>query len=177
MNKLTLPLAFCALALSIFTLFSHFQKSELAYVDINKLVEGYERTKVERMEFNKKAETLKANVDSLMTGWETDLKSYEKERLSMSKKEIQLKQELLKNKQQQISNYQKAVQNQLKEEDQRLTQTVINDINDYLQEYGKQEGYRIILGAKGDGNLMYAEEASDLTEIILEDLNNSYKTL
>ena len=63
----------------------------------------------------------------------------------MTKKEISLKQELLNNKQQQISSYQQAIQKQIQEEDKKATQTVINDINDYVKEYGKKKGYKIIL--------------------------------
>jgi outer membrane protein len=93
----------------------------------------------------------------------------------MSKKEMELKQELLSNKQQQINSYQKAIQGKIQEEDQKASQTVINDINDYVKEYGKEHSYRIIFGASGSGNVMYADEASDLTDEILEGLNSEYK--
>ncbi len=174
MNKLALPISLIALIASITTFVLSQSKSELVYVDINKLVEGYERTKMEREAFNKKATTLKANADSLLVDWQNELKAYEKERISMTKKELELKQQLLQNKQQQINNYQQAVQKQIQDEDQKMTQTVINDINDYVKEYGKRKGYRIIFGAKGSGNIMYAEDVSDLTQTVLDGLNAEY---
>ena len=174
MKKFSLPIAIIALATSIATFFMSQTSSELVYVDINQLVEGYERTKVERKAFSKKTNTLKANVDSLMVNWQEELKTYEKERSSMTKKELELKQELLQNKQQQINNYQQAIQKQIQEEDQKMTQTVINDINDFVKEYGKEKGYKIIFGASGSGNIMYAEEASDLTQTVLDRLNAQY---
>ena len=174
MNKLALPLSILALIASMTMFFITQSTSELVYVDINKLGEGYERTKTERATFETKTSTLKANVDSLMVNWQDELKNYEKERLSMTKKELELKQQLLQNKQQQINNYQQAIQKQIQEENQKMTQTVINDINDYVKEYGKKKGYRIIFGAKGSGNIMYAEDASDLTQTILEGLNEMY---
>lgn len=175
MKKLGLPIAVLALLLSIASFFYTTSKNELVYVDVNKLLEGYKRTDVEREAFNKKTGVLKANVDSLITGWQTELKSYEKERSSMTKKEIALKQELLANKQQQLNNYQQAIQKQIQEEDQKMTQTVINDINDFVKDYGKNHGYPIIFGAGGNGNIMYAEEASDLTGEVLEGLNAQYE--
>lgn len=174
-NTLTLPIALVALLASVATFFYTPSKSELVYVDINQLVEGYKRTKVEREAFTKKANTLKANVDSLLVDWQEELKAYEKERAAMTKKELELKQQLLQNKQQQIDNYQQAIQKQIQEEDQKMTQTVINDINDYVKDYGKKQGYRIILGASGTGNIMYAEDASDVTETILDGLNAAYQ--
>ncbi len=175
MKKLALPISLLALATSMFTLVYQMNTSDKVYVDVNKLLEGYERTKVEREAFNEKASTLKANVDSLLTNWQKELQDYEKERSSMTQKELELKQELLGSKQQQISNYQQAIQRQIQEEDQKVTQTVINDINDYVKEYGKKNGHKIIFGASGGGNIMYADESADLTQKVLEGLNAEYK--
>lgn len=175
MNKLTLPIAIIALAASVFAIFKTSTSSDQVYVDVNKLLEGYKRTKVVKSEFEAKAKTLNANVDSLMTDWQKELKSYEKERSKMSKKELELKQQLLSNKQQQINNYQQAIQKQIQEEDKKSTQTVINDINDYVKEYGKKNNHKIIFGASGSGNIMYADEATNLTEKILTGLNAEFE--
>ena len=174
MNKIAVPLSLLAIILSVVTLVKLFDSSELVYVDVNELIEGYDRTKVARAEFEARAKTLNANVDSLMVDWQDELKTYEKERSKMSKKEIELKQNLLGNKQQQINNYRQAVQKQIQEEDQKATQTVVNDINDYVKAYGEEHNYRIIFGASGAGNIMYANEGTDLTEAILEGLNAEY---
>lgn len=175
MNKLAFPLALLALIASVASFFLLRSANELVYVDVNKLLEGYKRTEVEREAFTKRTQVLKSNVDSLVTNWQNELKSYEKERSGMSEKEIELKQELLANKQQQLNNYQQAIQKQIQEEDQKMTQTVVNDINEYVKEYGKANGYRIIFGAGGSGNIMYAEDASDLTPKVLEGLNKQYE--
>jgi len=174
MNKLAIPLTTIAIILSAFTLFYTKSSTDQVYVDVNKLLDGYHRTKVVRADFEAKAKTLKANVDSLMTDWQKELKAYEKERSSMNKKELALKQELLSNKQQRINNYQQAIQKQIQEEDKKATQTVINDINDFVKAYGKENDYNIILGASGSGNIMYANEAADLTSKVLEGLNAEF---
>ena len=175
MKKFSLPVSIIAIVIAVFSIVKSQQASELVYVDVNKLLEGYKRTKVVRGEFEVKAKTLKANVDSLVVGWQNELKIYEKERSKMSKKELELKQELLGNKQQQINNYQQAIQKQIQEEDKKATQTVINDINDYVKDYGKQQGHQIIFGASGSGNIMYANEASDLTQTVLDGLNAEFE--
>ncbi|MGY8939074.1 MAG: OmpH family outer membrane protein [Flavobacteriales bacterium] len=175
MKKITLVTAFVALVLAAVSFYYSQKSSEQVYVDVNKLLEGYKRTKVVRAEFEVKAKTLTANVDSLVAGWQKELKDYEKNRSKYSKKELELKQELLGNKQQQINNYQQAIQKQVQEEDKKATQTVINDINDFVKEYGKKKGYKIIFGASGSGNIMYADEASDLTPIVLEGLNKEFE--
>ena len=175
MNKLALPIAIIALIASVGSFFFSQSSSDLVFVDVNKLIEGYKRTKIVKAEFDKKATTMKANVDSLLSDWQKELKVYEKERSNMSKKELELKQQLLSNKQQQINNYQQAVQKQLQEEDKKVTQTVINDINDFVKEYGKQQGYKVIFGATGNGTIMYGEETADLTDKVLKELNAEFE--
>jgi outer membrane protein len=174
MNKIPLYTAILAVVLSVVAIYFAKSSSQLVYVDVNKLITGYEKTKVAKAEFDKKANVMRANVDSLVGNWQKELKNYEKERATLSPKELKLKQELLGNKQQQINGYQEAIQKKIQEEDKKVTQTVINDINDYIKEYGKDHSYKIIFGASGGGNIMYADESTDLTEEILKGLNAEY---
>lgn len=174
MKKITLPLAIIALIIALISIFYSQNTSKLVYVDVNKLLDGYKRTKTVKTQFEKKAKLLRSNIDSLVTDWQKELKLYEKERSKYSKKELELKQELLANKQQQINNYQRAIQKQIQEEEKKSTQTVINDINDFVKEYGKQKGYKIIFGASGAGNIMYADKSADLTDEVLKGLNLEY---
>jgi outer membrane protein len=153
----------------------HFRADKIAYVDTNVLMQKYEGMKKARAEYEVKAKQWQANSDTLMKEFEAELKNYEKERSRMTKKEQELKEELLGNKQQQISKYRQATQMKAKEEEQKLTQTVVNTVNDYINEYGKKHGYKYILGANGSGSLLYAEKKNEITDIILEGLNKEYK--
>lgn len=173
-NKVFVGLSVLTFSISLLAIYLAKSSSELVYVDVNKLIEGYSRTKTARLEYDKKATSMKSSIDSLVAEWQKELQAYEKEQSLLTPNELKLKQELLGNKQQQISNYQEAVQKQIQEEDKKMTQTVVNDINDYVKEYGKRNGYKIIFGASGGGNIMYADESSDLTEEVLKGLNAEY---
>ncbi|HEX8575380.1 MAG TPA: OmpH family outer membrane protein [Flavobacterium sp.] len=174
MKRLPIVLSATAIVLVFLSFLYTSNSSQLVYVDVNKLIEGYKKTKVAKAEFDKKATLMKGNIDSLITGWQNELKTYEKTRAQLSPGELKLKQELLSNKQQQINGYQEAIQKKIQEEDKKMTQTVINDINDYIKEYGKNHSYKIIFGASGGGNIMYADESTDLTPEILKGLNEEY---
>lgn len=75
MNKLTLPIAIIALITSVGSFFFLQPSTELVYVDVNKLLEGYNRTEIVKKAFDKKAQTMKANVDSLVSNWQTETQS------------------------------------------------------------------------------------------------------
>ena len=174
MKKLALPLAWLAIIIAVGSFSYPLKSSELVYVDINKLLDGYKKTKLVRTAFEERKKTLTANLDSLLSGWQNELELDEKEQAKMTKKELQLKQEMLGDEQQQIDNYQKAIQRKIQEEENKASETVINDINTYVKEYGKKEGYKIIFGFNGSGNIMYANETIDLTLKILEGLNKEF---
>jgi len=44
----------------------------------------------------------------------------------------------------------------------------------YIKEYGDAKGYDIILGTNGTGNVVYASEALDATEELIEFINTKY---
>ncbi len=154
--------------------FQIFKKEKTVYVEIGKIMQEYEGMKDARKEYEKKATLWQANGDTLVTQWQEELKDYEKEHSKMTKKERELKEEVLLNKQQQINQYREAIKLKMQEEDQLLTQSVVNAINDYLKEYGKAKGYTYILGANGSGNIAYADKSRDVTEKVIEGLNKEY---
>lgn len=64
------------------------------------------------------------------------------------------------------------------EDNQALAKEYSNQIwgqiNQYAGDYGKDKGYDYILGASGDGTLMYANESKDVTEELQTYINAKY---
>lgn len=48
-------------------------------------------------------------------------------------------------------------------------------INQYVSDFGKKEGIVFIYGATGDGTLMYADQAYDITEEVIQYINERYE--
>jgi outer membrane protein len=51
---------------------------------------------------------------------------------------------------------------------------VMKQLNQYVQQYGKEHGYTYILGADGAGSLMFADEAENVTKEVMDFLNKKY---
>lgn len=58
---------------------------------------------------------------------------------------------------------------------QTYTADVWKRINEYVSSYGEEQGYDFIIGATGDGNLMYARKARDVTDEVIEYINLKYE--
>lgn len=56
-----------------------------------------------------------------------------------------------------------------------VSQQVWSRINLYVQEYGTENNYSIVLGTQGNGNIMYAQKELDITDKFIEFANKKYE--
>ena len=102
MNKtnLSLVLSVIALALSSSLLVSgYLSNRSIVYVDSNRLLNEYQGMVDARVEYQKKATSWKANIDTLQNEVTRSIMDYEKEVGKMTAKEKKLSQELIRTKQ------------------------------------------------------------------------------
>lgn len=147
---------------------------KLVYVDSAKLLNNYKGMTDARDAYQKKAASWKANVDTLTQEVQKQIMDYERGSSRMTAKERQLTEELIRTKQKQLIDYQQALNNQAQQEDAKMTGEVITQVNAYLKKYGESKGYQIIMAATEYGNIAYANEALDVTDEVLEGLNQEY---
>lgn len=134
-------------------------KQIICYVNPNKLMQGYHGAAAQHEIFQTKAKEWQQRIDSL-------------------KAEVQALQTVpaatRAGKEQQLTRYRDAIQQQAQQENQRLTKAVLDEINAYLKQYGKDKGYTFILGATESGNIVYAAPGTDITDEVLKGLNEQY---
>ena len=162
------------------------QELKLAFVDMDTISSQYQ--------FNKDAEALLKKQESSS---QTTLKNKQQ---ALQNKYTQLQQEL-QNKvqnnkfssQEEFEKAQAAASAQLEKMQQELQETeakltnayqeafveqtkAINDtIEHFLQLYGEEKGYDMILGkSKGTGSVLYSKDAFDVTEEVITALNKRY---
>lgn len=67
---------------------------------------------------------------------------------------------------------------QFEEDNQKQSQEydrqIWNQLNQYIKDFGKENSYSMIFGANGQGNLMYAEDAKDISKELIEYINRKY---
>lgn len=58
---------------------------------------------------------------------------------------------------------------------QQYTSQIWSQLNQYLQDYGHKKGYQYIFGANGDGALLFADDAVNITDDVKGYVNDRYK--
>lgn len=152
--------------------FAH--QPKIAFVKSAQLMSGYQGMIDASQIYRKKSRIWQANLDTLNKEYQREKLKYEREQAGMSEKGKALQLELMQTKQQQMAQYKEGIAQRAQQEDQEMTRKVLEEINTFISAYAKEHRYRIIFGATEMGNIVYAEEATDLTDEILLALNQSY---
>lgn len=78
---------------------------------------------------------------------------------------------LIKTYQENAANFQ-LEENELSE---KYTADIWKQINLYIADFGKEKGYDFIFGASGNGSLMYASDANNITAEVTTYINSRYE--
>ena len=169
-----------AIALSVLALggvvYQSYKTPKLGFVKSKELFDGYLGTKEAKAKYSKSTEELSGNIDTLTQQFNKSLAEFNATYQKLSHAEREEKKRLLTYQKQNLDKYSEVVEGKISEEDQKLTQGVVNQVNTFITEYGKKNGYSIIYGTNLSGNIIYGADAYDLTNEILTELNNQYKS-
>lgn len=174
-SNFALGIAFLSLLLNILFISGIFNKKKIAYVRSTELVYGYLGMQEAQRDFQQKSQIWQANVDTLQQDYQVSFSKYSSESATLSKDEKTEREKILIQQQESLMNYTQTINAKMKEEDKKTTEGVLNQINSFVEEYGKENGYEVILGTTLSGNLLYGDEAIDITKEVLEELNKTYK--
>ncbi|MFD1094510.1 OmpH family outer membrane protein [Salegentibacter chungangensis] len=150
-------------------------QQKTAYVDTTKLIQEYKEMKDVEAKFNTKSDSVRQQLDSAAKAFQQEVQAYQEERGSMSQSQRQEKEQELMQKQQMLQQQQQMKGGQLRKESDAVIDSIVTKVKDYVKDYGKDKGYTYIFGSNESANIMYAEEGLDITEEILNNLNEEYE--
>lgn len=153
----------------------HFFTPKIVFVRTLELVYGYNGMKEAHNEYKVQSEAWQANIDTLHQRYQTKARIYEDSKNTSSNQEkAETEQELMRM-QQDIQKYTSAINEQAQEKDAKITEAILSQINSFVETYAKDKGYDIVLGAQGDGGLLFGTNYYDITDDVLKELNKQYK--
>ena len=169
-----LIIAVFSLLLNVYLIFFKPVK-KIAYVRSTELVYGYLGMKEANREYEQKTKLYQANIDTLQKDYKLAFSQYSTLSPNLSKEDKSVREKALMQQQESMVGYAQSVNTKMKEEEQKSTGAVLNQINSFVEEYGKEKGYDVILGTTLSGSLLYGDEAIDITKEVLDVLNKNYK--
>lgn len=165
---LLLAASITALGFSLYNFRSH---DRTGWIDIHKVYNGFEYKK----ELEKKVTQVQQSRKNILDSLEFDLQLLAK----------QIRYEKKKPTQQDVAVFQVRRDDYLKkkkqfDEDnqvmvQQYDEQILNQLNQYVKDYAKQEGYDFIYAADGSGTIMAAPEHNNMTDEVTRYINDRYK--
>lgn len=145
----------------------------IAYINIDTLLEKYTYAK----KYNEQAYAKKNNIDrkydNLANAWKNEVMQYQQKGSmgTLSAAEIQSTEQALAIKQEKIVKDREKELADLMEEDSKKNKKFTDDISAFIKEYNKDQKYKFIFSYVKNGNMLYADEAADITNEIVTGLN------
>ena len=149
-------------------------EGKIAYVESNKMLDGYQGMKDARKAFEGKARGWEKQNQQMLAGFKVAVEAYQKQAPTLTEQQRAATEQKLQAQQQQVGQQQQQLQAQAQQEEGKLTQKVLESVNKKVEAYGKDHGYKLILIAAPSGTIAYGEKDLDITAQVLTYLNGEY---
>jgi len=165
-NNHLLPIVNIVLTLGImlflaFYITSLSERKEYVYIDNIKLFNGFNMSKDMSLIHTRKIKGQEKKLDSLYQLYQIDIKTKDDNKIKLSQQKLQKEDEALGAMKQHFSKV--------------VSQQIWDRLNTYINEFGKSQEYKIVLGTQGGGNVMFADDSVDVTAEVLKYANAKYE--
>ncbi|GGF14675.1 OmpH family outer membrane protein [Hymenobacter cavernae] len=147
---------------------------KIAYVESSKLLDGYKGMQDARRNFETKARGWERQNQNLVQGFQAAVQKYQQQAASLTPEQRAATEQRLQQQQAEAGQQQQKLQQQASEEEAKITQQVLERVNKLVEQYGKDNGYEMILIAAPSGTIAYGRKDLDITAPVLKHLNASY---
>jgi len=151
-------------------------QTKIAYVDVEEVLKEYKGTKDAEKAMNEKSAGIKGELDKLAADYQAKVTDYYAKAQKMSAKTRKETETSLMQQQQILNQRQQQAQSEVQKDGQDKMEEINETIVDFVKDYAKTNGYTYILGTSDQTkSVLYGDSKSDITDVILEALNDDYK--
>jgi outer membrane protein len=143
---------------------------KIGVVDLDQAVTSTNEGRTAREEFDRKKREAEGSLLPLMDRYQELMKEFDSKKFVLSDDARFQKQLDMAELQNQIENKRKEVQGQLQVDRERLIAPLRRKLQNVVESVGRDEGFSLILH-RGSPGIMYAKEALDITDLIIEKFN------
>jgi outer membrane protein len=147
---------------------------QIAYINSDSVLKHYEYLKVNRVQLEDKTKRMDADYRNRATGLQNEIAAYQRNVSNMTLSQVRATEEDLGKKQQNLQMYQQTLSQQLMEEEAKLNKELYDRITTFLKRYGAENGFQIVLKFDPTSDVLYAGEALDISDQVIEGLNADY---
>lgn len=150
-------------------------QNKIAFIDNVKLMDQYQEKVDMESKFKTKAEALNRKRDSISQAFQLEAQAFQGKAEKMPADQAQKEYGMLQQRGQMIGQQLQQQEQELQAISQTQMDSIISTVKKEIKAFGKDKGYTFILGGGEGGSVLYGDEAKDITQEVLDILNDKYK--
>ena len=167
MKKIFLFMGLMAFGLSLFVRPAQAAELKVGYLDVAKSFDEYKKTKEADTALESQAKVKQAERDKLVS----EITRLRDELELLSEKGKQDKQVVIDEKVKKLQEFDKTTRGELQKQRDAVVGDILKEIDKVVQDYGKKEGFDLILN---DKVIVYKKDTLNVTDSVLKALNAQY---
>lgn len=150
---------------------------KIGYVDIDTLESQYDYFKKRKAEFEARQKSIDAELERLANSLQNDYVNLQKkaEKGQLSQTEGEAAQQSLMKRQQELEVKRQNLAEKYLKDQETFNKEIHDNLHAYIEKYNEEKGYDYILSYSKDGSILFANKALDVTQDIVEGMNNEKK--
>ena len=149
--------------------------SKVAFFRTGSVIEKYVGTKDAKALAQKKTAEYQMQYDTLKIEYDLMVKDYKTQSQKKSGLGNDKLQKEIQNRYEKLSKMEQLIQEKISNSEQQAMVGVLNQINAYSKTYCEKRNIKLLLGTTASGNIMYGDDAIDVTDDFVSELNSNYK--
>ena len=152
---------------------------KIAYVEIDSLLTKYRFWNDLNELMIQKEENIRTTLNEKAKSRDAAMRDFQRKYENngfVSQESAQQQQARLMKQQQELQQLQEKLSKELADENQKNSLQLRDSINSFLKIYNKTKGYSLIISNTGFDNLLYADQAFNITSEIVDGLNARYSS-
>jgi len=164
-----------SLAFAVILIIVSCQQPKFGFVDNVELMDAYQEKMDVEERYKAKLEVLNKKRDSISQAFQLEAQELQTRAERMSTTNAQKEYDLLQQRGQFIAQQLQMEEQQLQQFGQAEMDSVVHRVKAEIEAYGKANNYNYIFGGGEGGTVLYGQETDDLTEALIDILNEKYK--
>lgn len=149
----------------------------LVYVNSDTILERFEMVGVIQAELLEEKSRLERRLQTEAEKYQQELERYQGIAASLSPRQRAIEEEAILKRQQEIYQLEETLSIEFAERERKLSEQLKQKLNELFEQPEYRSKYQVILsrGMLGS-NILYADSTMNITDMVIEDLNNNYNT-
>jgi len=148
----------------------------IAYINSDSVLANYDFLKDNKVVLEAKKKKMEADYGNRAQSLQGEITAYQRNQSNYTIGQARALEEDLTKKQQNLQMYQQSLSQELMNEETKLSRELYERITTFLKKYGQENGLQLVLKYDVSSDVLYGVEPLDITKVVIQGLNEAYKT-